>query len=58
MNEYFIWRRQHESGGWKQTSHTLKARSDGEAQSKMRRMFASAGFHSMALIAIRSGVTP
>ncbi len=46
------------SGGWSLTSHTVKARSDKEAQSKVRRKFASAGFNNMSLVAMACGADP
>lgn len=59
VGDYRIWRRSHVSpGDWLSTAWTVRARSDNEAQSKMRRMFARAGFHSMALVAVRFGDSP
>lgn len=53
---YHIWRRQMADYGgstpWLLTSHTLKARTDKEAESKLRRMFAGAGFSCMSLVAV------
>lgn len=55
---YRIWRRPHGSGGWIRTAHHVMARSDKEAQGKVRRMFADAGFHNMALVAVPFGASP
>ena len=46
------------SSGWMQTSHLLLARTDKEAQSKTRRIFSGAGFHSMSLVAVLDGEDP
>lgn len=56
--EYAIWRQQHGSSGWLRTAHTVKARSDREAQSRISRKFAGAGFTAMALVAVPSGTDP
>jgi hypothetical protein len=56
-----IWMRHLEratSGGWTLTNHTVKARSDKEAQSKVRRSFARAGFSNMSLAAVVHGTNP
>lgn len=57
MKEYTIWRRQYGvpytgmigafNVIWNKTSHTVKARTDKEAQSRVKRKFAGAGFSSM-----------
>lgn len=62
-NHYGVWRRvmadaMCRPGQWLRTSHTIKARTITEANNKLRRMFAGAGFHSMSLIAVPSGETP
>lgn len=61
-NHYGIWRRQMPDdtcpGKWTLTAHTLRARTDDEAQSKLRRMFASAGLTAMSLVAVPSGKSP
>lgn len=43
-------------GPWRATSHTVKARTDAEAQSKMRRKFAGFGLSNCALIALPESV--
>lgn len=63
MKTYVVWRRNMTDamcrpGQWLRTSHTIKARTHKEANAKLRRLFAGAGFHSMSLIAIPSGETP
>lgn len=58
---YDIWRRQTADYGstrWIQTRHSVEARTDKEAQYKVRRKFNGAGFHSMMLIALPEGVFP
>lgn len=54
---YRIWRR-HDGIEWLQTSHTLKAQSDKDAESRMKRMFSGCGFHSMSLVAVSVGDNP
>ena len=58
FKEYNIWRHQHSGGDWQQTSYSVKARTDKEAQSKMQRMFSGCGFSSMSMIAISSELSP
>lgn len=61
MNEYCVWRQQSTDrhvSRWIQSSHTLKARTDKEAESRLRRRFANAGFQSMRLVAVPAGVDP
>ena len=57
-----VWRRSCLDSGsvglWIQTACTLKARTDSEAQSKLRRQYARAGFHHMSLVAVPIGVDP
>jgi hypothetical protein len=56
FSDYRVWRRSHvDGGGWIETAHAVRARTDKEAQSKIRRLFNSAAFHSMALVAVRFG---
>jgi hypothetical protein len=43
-------------GPWRRTGHAVKARTDGEAQSKMRRKFAGFGLSACALIALPDGI--
>ena len=62
-NYYTVWRRIMADelcrpGEWLCTSHIIKARTAKEANSKMRRMFAGACFHSMSLVALLSGESP
>jgi len=59
MQTYKIYRRQVNDKGVSPlvaTAHTLKARTDKEAQSKMKRKFQNAGFHSMQLVAVKGEV--
>lgn len=58
FKDYAIWRQNFGTAKWIKTSHTVKARTDKEAQSKMTRMFAGAGFSSMSMIAISSELSP
>lgn len=58
METYDIWRRPHYQAEWSRTSHSVKARTDKEAQARVRQKFAGAGFSSMALVAIPQGKTP
>lgn len=55
---YHIWWRRHGASLWTQTNHTVKARTDEEAESKTRRNFSSAGFHGMSMVAVESGKSP
>ena len=43
-------------GPWRKTNHSLKARTDKEAQTRMRRMFANFGLSACALIALPDGI--
>lgn len=58
MTDYKVWRSQHGRREWLPCNHIIKAKSDEEAQSKMRREFAKAGFHHMALLAVPIGQNP
>lgn len=58
MKFYSIWRRTHGTSEWLLTSHSLNARTDKEAQSKLKRKFEGAGFSNMSLVAIETGVDP
>lgn len=58
MKDYEIWRRCHSGGEWSLTSHSLKARTDNEAQAKVRRKFSGCGFTGMSLVAMPRGTTP
>ncbi len=66
MDIYRVWRSQQvnlkHGGGymteWFPCNDTIKARSKKEAQSKLERKFAKAGFHSMSLIAVPAGKNP
>lgn len=56
---YAVWRRHHQPGSeWSLTAETLRARSDRDAQARLRRRFKNAGFSSMSLLALPSGTTP
>lgn len=61
-NRYWIWRRQVPDnccpGPWMQTSYSVMARTDKEAESKAKRMFCNVGFHAMSLVAVESGQDP
>lgn len=61
INQYSVWRRSLADTivkDWIRTAHIISARTDKEAQGKMRRMFAHAGFHSMSLVAVLRGMSP
>ena len=58
FKDYTIWRHHHSGGDWQQTSYSVKARTNKEAQSKMQRMFSGCGFSSMSMIALLPGTTP
>jgi hypothetical protein len=55
---FSIWRRGHFEDCWSQTSHSVKARTDKEAQAKVKRKFSGCGFSAMSLVAVRYGKTP
>lgn len=55
---YDIWRRQHGSREWLKTAQSLCARSDKDAQARLRRRFDGAGFSSMSLVAVPEGWNP
>lgn len=60
---YDIWRRPmvqpgDEYGRWIKTAHTVNARSQKEADSRMRQKFQGSGFHSMSLLAVKRPNTP
>lgn len=58
---YYIWRRQTADScrtQWLKTSHTVKARTDKEAESRMKQKFASFRLHSMQLVAMRGDEDP
>ena len=55
FEDYEIWRYNHSQKVWIKTSHKLKARTDKEAQSVVKRKFAGAGFSSMSLVAVKPG---
>lgn len=58
LRDYAVWRRSHSEGQWSRTSHDVKARTDKEAQAKVRRKFSGCGFSAMSLVAIPHGQTP
>jgi len=58
FKNYDVWRRNNSEVQWSKTSHVVKARTDKEAQSKVRRMFDGCGFSSMSLLAMENGLTP
>lgn len=58
FREYHIWWQRAGATQWKQTPHKLKARTDKEAESKLRKTFAGAGFSGMSLVAVESGENP
>jgi hypothetical protein len=58
FKEYDVWKRHNSELQWSKTSHVVKARTDKEAQSRVRRMFDSCGFSSMSLLAMETGQTP
>ena len=60
-NDYAVWRQQHSPSvceRWTLTGHKLKAQSDKDAQSRLRRVFNGCGFTHMSLIAMPVGETP
>ena len=60
-NDYAVWRKQHSPSvceRWTLTGHKLKAVSDKDAQSILRRVFNGCGFSAMSLIAMPVGETP
>ena len=58
METYNIWKRSHFDGAWSKTAHSVKARTDKEAQSRLVKKFSECGFSSMSLMAIPHGKTP
>lgn len=58
FKDYCIWSRIYAVSKWTKTFHTVRARTDKEAQSKTRRKFSGCGFSYMSLIAVERGVTP
>jgi hypothetical protein len=60
-NDYAVWRQQHSTSvceRWILTGHKLKAQSDKDAQSRLRRVFNGCGFSAMSLIAMPVGESP
>ena len=55
---YHVWWRRANASRWTQTTHHFRARTDKEAESKLRRMFAGAGFSGMSLVAVEGGDSP
>ena len=55
---FSIWRRGHFEDRWSQTSHSVTARTDKEAQAKVKRKFSGCGFSAMSLVAVGYGKTP
>lgn len=55
---YSIWYRFHSGGDWSLTAHHVMARTDKEAESKLRRKFAGCDFSNMSLVAIPYGKVP
>ena len=55
---FSIWRRGHFDDRWSQTSHSVTARTDKEAQAKVKRKFSGCGFSAMSLVAVGYGKTP
>lgn len=63
MNQtYAVWRKQRPETAaptaWLKTAHTIEARSDHEAQSKLKRRFYNSQFSLMSLVAVPEGKTP
>ena len=62
MKTYTVWRKQRADYGgtteWIKTSHTIEARSEHEAETKLKRRFLNSGFSLMSLVAIPEGKTP
>jgi len=61
-NDYAVWRKQRADYGgttnWILTGHKLKAQSDKDAQSRMKRCFEGCGFSAMSLVAMPVGESP
>lgn len=58
LGGFSIWRRGHFEDRWSRTSHSVTARTDKEAQAKVKRKFSGCGFSAMALVAVPHGQTP
>ena len=61
QTDYAVWRQQHSvsiPSKWILTGHKLKARTNREAQSRLKRVFEGCGFSSMSLIAMPVGESP
>jgi hypothetical protein len=61
-NEYAVWRKQRSDYGgttnWILTGHKLKALSDKDAQSRLKRCFEGCGFSEMSLVSMPVGESP
>ena len=59
---YRVWRRLLPpgvySGPWIMTNHTIKARTDKEAESRIRRCFYGTGLAGTSLVAVPQGTDP
>lgn len=59
FKKYIVWRRQHQPASkWMKTAHSVNARTDIEAHSKVGKMFQAASFSSMSLVAVQEGIDP
>ena len=58
MIEFVIWRKFLFKNDWTPTAARIVARTDKEAQTKLRRRYRDSDFSSMSLVAVRPGQTP
>ena len=58
MKEYSVWFKRFTDAEWRSAFYSIKARTDAEAQRKMRARYAGAGLSSMSLIALPMGTYP
>lgn len=56
--EYRIWYRYHQNRFWQKSGHTVKARSDKEARTRMSKKLSMAGFQGLSLVALPEGAYP
>lgn len=61
MRTWKIWRRSVNDKmvtQWFETAYSVKARTNKEAQSRVKRKFENGKFHEMQLVAVEEGNTP
>jgi hypothetical protein len=58
MNTYDIWQCHHSTSTWSKTEHSVRARTDKEAQARTRQKFVGFNLTSMSLVAVLRGETP